>query len=135
METTQIKQLFASLAETFSQNSTIKKVYGDPIETQGKTIIPVAKVSMGFGGGFGGGTENKNENADLETKPTGAKGEGGGMGGGLAAKPIGVIEITPNQTRFIRFNTWRYIALGAVLGMVISRLGRRARHRHHYPPL
>ena len=136
MENSQVKQLFDSLRESFSQNDTIKKIYGEPIETQGKTIIPVAQVSFGFGGGFGGGKSKKNGADISENNPDGAKGEGGGMGGGLSAKPIGIIEVTPNFTRFIRFNISRYVVIGAVLGLSIgSILGRRARRRHQYPAL
>ena len=136
MDTTQIKQLFESLTNTFSENTTIKKVYGEPIETQGKTIIPVAQVSFGFGGGFGGGKGRKSNMEPATPNPSETGGDGGGMGGGLSAKPIGVIEVTPHHTRFIRFNIARYVAVGALLGLAIgSFTGRRTRRRHQYPPL
>ncbi|WP_242916227.1 spore germination protein GerW family protein [Pontibacter liquoris] len=131
METTSFKQLFASLPEIFSRTATVKKVYGEPIETQGKTIIPVAQVAFGFGGGFG----DKNGKATAPSNPAEANGEGGGMGGGLSAKPIGFIEVTPNETRFVRINKGRYIALGALLGVTVSLLARRPRRKHQYPPL
>ena len=135
METTQLKQLFSTLTETFSQNATIKKVYGDPIETQGKTIVPIAKVSFGFGGGFGGG-KNGQENADTPGTDTNkAKGEGGGMGGGLSAKPLGVLEITPEYTRFIRFDISRYVVIGAVMGLLVGLLSKRNRRKHQSPAL
>ena len=40
------------LAEKLESSATVKKVYGDPLEAQGKTVIPVAKISCGLGGGF-----------------------------------------------------------------------------------
>ncbi|KAA5539948.1 spore germination protein GerW family protein [Adhaeribacter rhizoryzae] len=136
METTQIKQLISSLTETFSQNSTIKKVYGDPKETQGKTIIPVAKVSFGFGGGFGGGGIKGQENADTpEPETNKAKGQGGGMGGGLLAKPLGLLEITPEYTRFVRFDISRYLVIGGVLGLMVGLISKRNRRKHQYPAL
>jgi hypothetical protein len=83
-----------------------------------KTIIPVARLGLGFGGGCG---EKNGKN-----KPAGTPGgESGNLGGGLSAKPIGIIEVTPAPTHFIRFHTWRYIALGMAIGRAISRFSRR----------
>ena len=31
----------------------VKAVYGEPIAAQGKTVIPVAKIIYGYGGGAG----------------------------------------------------------------------------------
>ena len=42
------------------QNSaSVKTVYGDPITAEGKTIIPVAKVTYGFGAGNAKRDENE----------------------------------------------------------------------------
>ena len=124
MDTITLKQLLSSLTETLSQNAAIKKVYGEPIEAHGKTIIPVARFALGFGGGFG----EKNG----KSKPAGDPGEeGGGLGAGLSIKPIGIIEVTPRRSRFIRFNTWRYIGLGMAIGWAISRFSRRNRVCRH----
>ena len=56
----------------------VRKVFGEPIEEDGLTVIPVAKVAGGGGGG--GDTE----------------GNGGG-GFGLAAKPAGVYVIKDGE--------------------------------------
>jgi uncharacterized spore protein YtfJ len=125
MEITPVKQLLDSLSETFSQHAAIKKVYGEPIETQGKTIIPVARLALGLGGGFG------SKNGD--NKPAGVRNDGGGLGGGLSLKPIGIIEVTPAYTRFIRFHPWPYIALGTAIGWAISRYTGRSRRQRHAP--
>ena len=61
-----------------------KNIYGEPVERDGVTVIPVAKVGYGFGGGSG-----KKE-----------KEEGMGGGGGLGMMPIGYIEIKNGETRF-----------------------------------
>jgi uncharacterized spore protein YtfJ len=91
-----------------------KTVYGEPISTQGKTIVPVAKVRYGFGGGSGRNDREKH---------------GGGGGGGLLARPVGVVEVTQADTRFIPITSnWPLvgaIALGVGLGMwVFQRIGR-----------
>jgi uncharacterized spore protein YtfJ len=62
---------------------TVKRVFGDPYEKDGVTIIPAAKVQGGGGGGGGEG-------------PTGeGKGEGGGFG--LSARPAGAYVIRSGE--------------------------------------
>ena len=111
-----MKEFFDSLSDKFQSSSGVKKVYGEPLETQGKTIIPVAKVAYGFGGGYG---ETKDDNEDSNNR------EGGGVGGGLTVKPVGVIEVTKEETRFISLGGKKklvgMLALGFVLGFIIGR--------------
>jgi uncharacterized spore protein YtfJ len=56
---------------------TVRRVFGDPYEKNGVTVIPAARVQGGAGGGGG----------------TGPEGEGKGSGFGLAAKPAGAYVI------------------------------------------
>jgi uncharacterized spore protein YtfJ len=69
-----------------------KTVYGEPIQAEGKTIIPVSRVAFGLGLGQG-------------TNPHAQASQGGeigmGMGGGFVAQPVGVLEVTQDETRFI----------------------------------
>lgn len=111
-----LKEVFDTLIEHLNGGASVRTVYGEPVEAQGKTIIPVAKVMYGFGGGFGEkGKEKKN----------GADGEGGGAGGGVRTKPVGVIEITDEDTRFIPCTDGKkylsLLALGFIVGFLIGR--------------
>lgn len=65
----------------------VKRVFGDPIERDGVTLIPVASVWGGGGGGEGG------------DEPSESGGSGGGFG--VIARPIGVYEIREGSV------TWR----------------------------
>jgi uncharacterized spore protein YtfJ len=60
----------------------VKRVFGDPIVSEGVTLVPVAKV----GGGGGGGGDDENN---------------GGAGFGLSARPAGVYVIKGGEV------TWR----------------------------
>ena len=83
--------LLQSLKDSIVGQAGVKTVFGEPIAAQGKTIIPIAKLIYGYGGGAGtGGVGN-----------SGAQGEGGGGGAGVRAIPVGVIEVSDQQTRFI----------------------------------
>ena len=47
--------LLQSLHESLSTRAQVKSVFGEPIIAGDKTIIPVAKIAYGFGGGTGSG--------------------------------------------------------------------------------
>jgi uncharacterized spore protein YtfJ len=97
----------------------VKAVYGEPITAEGKTIIPVAKIIYGYGGGAGtGGVGN-----------AGARGEGGGGGGGARTIPVGVVEVSDQQTRFVPITDRKRLAGAALMGIGLGIwLGWRRRH-------
>jgi len=97
----------------------VKAVYGEPVAAQGKTVIPVAKVIYGYGAGAGtGGVGDSN-----------AHGEGGGGGGGARAIPVGVIEISDLQTRFVPITDRKKLTAAAVAGIGLGIwLSWRRRH-------
>ena len=110
-----LKEILEPIAEKLQSGTNVRAVYGDPVEAHGKTIIPVAKVAYGFGGGFG-----KKDTGDGEP----AKDEGG-AGGGAAARPIGVIEVSEEGTRYIPIHSGKklagILALGFIVGYLIGR--------------
>jgi uncharacterized spore protein YtfJ len=116
-----VPEVLHTMLDRLRESASVKAVYGEPIEAQGKTIIPIAKVGYGFGGGSGQGTREKDAPPDAEKV-----GEGMGMGGGVGAKPLGVLEVTPQTTRFIPFGG-RGRLLGALAaGLLVGLwLGRR----------
>ena len=77
-----LKSLAADL-KTFAKTETI---FGDPLEFQGTTIIPVCKMSMGYGGGGG-------EGEGTDEKHGRGKGSGGGAGAGPKIDPAALIII------------------------------------------
>lgn len=88
---------------------------GEPISAHGKTVVPVAKVAYGFGGGFGPGKHGAQ--ADRQ-------GEGGGGGGGVRAYPAGALEITDTGTRFVPFTDLRWLLVAFAAGAVLTSLLR-----------
>lgn len=96
--------LLQSLKESVLGQASVKAIYGEPISAHEKTIIPVAKITYGFGAGAGTGGVGDSK----------ARGEGGGGGGGVRAVPVGVIEVSSQQTRFIPITDRRKLA-GALL--------------------
>ena len=128
-----IGDVLNSITQRLQATAHVQTIFGEPIVAQGKTIIPVAQVKYGFGGGGG----NQRPASGPEGSANGDAGSGGeagqassGMGGGgIAVKPLGVVEVSAEKTRYISFNQGRIIAMsllaGAVVGMMV--LGRRRR--------
>ena len=85
-----LDDLFGRVSE-IHQRASAKTVFGEPIQVNGRTVIPVARVQYGFG--FGAGRDKETEEGEEEFK------EGGGGGGGLSVRPIAVLEITDKETK------------------------------------
>lgn len=120
----ELQKFVEALGEKVSAKATVATVFGEPISVGDKKVIPVARVGYGFGGGGGGGG---NKQADGSKLPMIA-GEGGGGGGGFAAMPVGVVEITPQTTRFVRFGATRRLVGAFALGIAFAAVLKR-RHR------
>ena len=99
--------LLQSLKESVLTEANVKTIYGEPISAHEKTIIPVAKIMYAYGAGAGTGAMG-------DTRP---KGEGGGGGGGVRAIPVGVIEVSQQQTRFVPITRRRKLASATLAGM------------------
>lgn len=102
------------LAELTRDQLTVSRVFGEPIERGRVTIVPVARVMGGAGGGEG------------------ADDSGGGEGGGWAAlaRPAGVYVIDGEQVRWRpAIDADRALATAAIVVvslMVLRRVRRGA---------
>ena len=92
------------MAERVGSKATVRAVFGDPIERDGLTIIPVARVRWVFGGGAGRGPiamgPGSADGAATSTADEGMSGAGTGGGGMATADPIGYLEIGPDGAAF-----------------------------------
>jgi uncharacterized spore protein YtfJ len=117
MQTQHAEQAIREVVERLQSSGNARTVFGDPVEAQGKTVIPVAQVRYGFGGGMGSGKPDSDN-----------PGSGLGGGGGIVVNPMGVLEITPISTQFVPFDRrWHLLvaaAVGALAGYWLGR-GRR----------
>jgi uncharacterized spore protein YtfJ len=91
-----VDEMFAGARDAI----TVKRVFGDPIESEGVTIVPAAKVG---GGGGGGGDSDHN----------------GGGGFGLGARPVGAYVIKDGDVKWQpAVDVNRIIAFTFVLGLI-----------------
>ena len=85
-----LENTIAKIRELVDVNSVI----GDPITTSdGVTIIPVSKVSVGFGGG---GSDYVSKNANKQENPF-----GGGAGGGVKVTPVAFLIVKEGTVRML----------------------------------
>ena len=85
-----LENTIAKIREMVDVNSVI----GTPITTaDGVTIIPISKVSVGFGGG---GSEYVSKNANKQENPF-----GGGVGGGVSVTPIAFLIVKEGSVRML----------------------------------
>ena len=85
-----IENTLSKVKEMISVND----VVGTPITTaDGVTIIPISKVSVGFGGG---GSDFVSKNPNKQENPF-----GGGVGGGVNVTPVAFIIIKGDSVRMM----------------------------------
>ena len=85
-----MEKTIAKIREMVDVNSVI----GQPITTpDGVTIIPISKVSVGFGGG---GSDFVSKNVNKQENPF-----GGGVGGGVKVDPIAFLVVKDGNVRML----------------------------------
>lgn len=86
---------------------TVRRVFGEPYEREGVTVIPAARVQGGAGGGRG-------------DAPDGDSGSGGGFG--LSARPAGVFVLSGDRVRWEPALDINRIVVGAQVVAVVALL-------------
>jgi uncharacterized spore protein YtfJ len=91
----------------------VSTIFGEPVQREHVTVIPVAKARFGFGGGGGSGSRERDE------------GSGGGGGGGVAVSPVGYIEVRDDGAEFKRIlSRTDVVALAAAASVAALALKR-----------
>lgn len=88
--TTDVERLLDTFAD-LREKTNVNACFGEPVTVGGRTVIPVASVSYGFGMGAEQGPPSEAESSTTEAT--------GPYGGGMKSSPLGVIEVTREETR------------------------------------
>jgi uncharacterized spore protein YtfJ len=106
--------LLQRISQVVGDKAKVSSVFGEPVEREGITVIPVAKARFGFGGGGGAGAR------------VGDEGSGGGGGGGAVVSPVGYIEVRDGTARFKRISSasdlLALVAAGSLAVLALERL-------------
>src|SRR3954471_15571738 len=92
----------ANLVETLTDATRtigVGAAYGDPVEIDGASIVPVALVWSGFGGG-NGTASSPGATVASSAKLGAGDANGEGFGGGGVSIPIGAYVTTAGEARF-----------------------------------
>jgi len=112
-----IERYFQSIVERLHSSANVRTVYGDPVETQGKTVIPVSRVRYAFGSG------------PARLGEAGTVEEILGGGGAVQAEPVGIFEVTDAGTRYVPLGGGTkeigWLLAGFLVGFWIGRWGTR----------
>ena len=84
-----------TIVEELKNMASTETVIGEPITIEGKTIIPVVKVFLGFGAGGG---EGSGMGKEKEGKGEGA---GAGGGGGIKVDPVAFLVVSGEETSLL----------------------------------
>jgi uncharacterized spore protein YtfJ len=119
-----------TLSEKLRSSASIQHIYGEPIDARGKTVIPVARVAYGLGGGYGKvkakeSTGSTSEPSQEYEQPTAPEQPAESGGGGITVTPVGVFEISEKHTRFISMPDRKRdctiaLLIGFVLGLLLK---------------
>jgi len=105
--------LLERLGQAIGGRATVSTVFGEPVDREGITVIPVARTRFAFGGGGGGGTKGSDG------------GSGGGGGGAAIVKPVGYIEVHHGSARFRRISGASDLLALAVTASLAALTARR----------
>jgi uncharacterized spore protein YtfJ len=107
MGTKEKEPLMAKFDEIIAEardSLTARRVYGEPYETDGVTLIPAAAIRGG--GGVGEGDD-------------GSSGSGSGGGFGMTARPVGAYQIKDGEVSWVAAaDTTRVIILSQLVAIV-----------------
>src|SRR6187397_1497248 len=109
-----VNELLDRIAQTVGQKAQVSTIFGEPVQREHVTVIPVAKARFGFGGGGGSGARGE-----------GDEGSGGGGGGGVVVSPVGYIEVRDDGAEFKRILTRTdVVAIAATVSVAAVALKR-----------
>lgn len=100
---------FFSQFDDARKQASVDAAFGTPIESNGKTVIPIASATYGFGLGIG---------VNESSTPAGGEesnSSGGGGGGGYLVRPIAVAVIDQDGVRIDPIVNEERIALAGIL--------------------
>ncbi len=93
-----INEVTSNIMEKLTEMTDVNTIIGDPITTPaGVVIIPISKVSLGFG--VGGGEYNMN--TAVPSQPDAKIPFGGGGGAALTINPIAFLTVTGENVKVL----------------------------------
>lgn len=106
-----LQELAASIIGEIKQIAASDTVIGKQVTMGNKSVVPVTRVTVGFGVGGGEGERGGTDS-----------GFGGGGGGGVRVEPMGFIIIEEDKVSFLPTGRTKYEGLIAAIPDLITRI-------------
>lgn len=116
------QEFIKTIVEELKAMATTESIVGEPIQIGDKTIIPVIKISLGFGGGGG---------EDPSGKRHGGTGAGGG--GGIKIEPAAFIVAEEDKVSLLPIKPRSFEKVFEVVPELISKLKNAQREKQQEP--
>ena len=100
-----VEELMKEVVEQLEKLITTKTIVGEPITVAGKTVVPISKVSFGFGSGGGEGMRDDES------------GFGGAGAGGAKIEPVAFLVISEDEVKLLSA-TGKGIDIGKIVEAV-----------------
>lgn len=119
------ENMLERLANRIGGRVRVKTIFGEPVEKDGVTVIPVARARWGFGSGSNSGGNTRGNQM--------GEGTSAGGGGGVTVSPAGYVEVRDGRARFHPIynpaNVAQIIVASGIVGVLVLRAVRRLMSR------
>ena len=102
MKPTNIQSLMETTLETIKGSIDTNTIIGDPIKTEDTVVVPISKVTIGFG--IGGGEYSRGHNKKSDNIVDNEKNDtnfAGGSAGAISVQPVAFVVVENGETRLI----------------------------------
>lgn len=131
--TNSIQSIMETTLETIKNSIDSNTIVGNPIEAEKSVIVPISKVTVGFGIGGGEYSKNhRNRNQDFEKCDN--NNFAGGSGGAVTISPVAFVVVENGETRLISLedNVNLVDNILTVTPRIIDKVQKLFKHENHY---
>lgn len=99
-----IQSLMETTLETIKGSIDANTIIGDPIKTDTTVVVPISKVTIGFGIGGGEYSKGYDEKKNKDTNNTSDKSDtnfAGGSAGAISVQPVAFVVVENGVTRLM----------------------------------
>lgn len=97
-----IQSLMETTLETIKGSIDANSIIGDPIQTETTVVVPISKVTIGFG--IGGGEYSKGYDSRNDVEINNEKKDtnfAGGSAGAISVQPVAFVVVEDGETRLM----------------------------------
>ena len=108
-----VTEIIRGVVEELKQIARTESIVGEPITIGNKTLVPIVRITVGFGAGGGEGSDDKSRS-----------GFGGGGGGGAKVEPAAFIVIDDTGISLLPVKPGAIDSLVEAIPALIGKLGK-----------